>query len=479
MFGIDKNTLIKHRILLILDNNNEFVSTTELANQIECKSHATIRKICAELKDDIQENYSKKEVEFISNKHYGNKLILHTVNVQNITTLLYSKDINFEILTKLFYYKEISTYDFCTEHYLSESQLRRKIKSINEILDKYKIKVTVSDKIKLVGSEHIIIAFHFVLIYYFYSFFAKINFLDNDKELIRKTMDTLDYLNIEYDENTLKMATIMYFIISKSNELEQEFDEEYIHNYLDGIKVMEKPSFLDSLSEPHWKFLNLTLYTADLYNFEIGICDDLKKRALPNEDVIHWVDSFEKHFRKLSEAEVKYLNEILFKIVMSNETILTYNTMLMLLDTINIDDLNFRYPQYMKTFENFWNDYACDSILTNELVMIESLLICIKFVPLGEIQPIIKAYLYTNTSPLFTVYLKSSIKTRFSNKYNIEFTDTQEESDLIIVTTGNLVENIEEKNLVVIDSKISYNDYNKISDEINKFLKLEDKNIIA
>ena len=164
---------------------------------------------------------------------------------------------------------------------------------------------------------------------------------------------------------------------------------------------------------------------------------------------------------------------------MSNETILTYNTMLMLLDTINIDDLNFRYPQYMKTFENFWNDYASDSVLTNELVMIESLLICIKFVPLGEIQPIIKAYLYTNTSPLFTVYLKSSIKTRFSNKYNIEFTDTQEESDLIIVTTGNLVENIEEKNLVVIDSKISYNDYNKISDEINKFLKLEDKNIIA
>ena len=149
MFGIDKNTLIKHRILLILDNNNEFVSTTELANQIECKSHATIRKICAELKDDIQENYSKKEVEFISNKHYGNKLILHTVNVQNITTLLYSKDINFEILTKLFYYKEISTYDFCTEHYLSESQLRRQIKSINEILDKYKIKVTVSDKINL------------------------------------------------------------------------------------------------------------------------------------------------------------------------------------------------------------------------------------------------------------------------------------------------------------------------------------------
>ncbi len=477
MFGIDKNTLIKHKILLILDNNNKFVSTTELANKIKGKSHATIRKICAELKEDIKKNYTKKEVEFISNKHYGNKLILHTVNVHNITTLLYSKDINYEILTKLLYYKEISTHDFCTEHYISASQLRRKIKSINEILEKFRIKVTVSEKIKLVGSEHIIIAFHFVLIYYFYTFFAKINFIDDYKKLIKETMEILNYLKIEYDENTVKMATIMYFIIAKSNELGQKFDDEYIKNYLDGIEVLEKPSFLDVFSESHWKFLNLTLYTSDLYNFKIGISEDLKKKAVPENDVLNWVNSFENHFRKLSYAEINYLKETLFKIVMSNETILTYNTILMLLDTVDYDDLNFTYPQYMKEFENFWNEYASESSLTNELFKVESLLICIKFYGLDMIKPTIKVYLYTNTSPLFTIYLKSSIKTTFSNKYSIVFTETQEESDLTIVTTGNLIKNLEDKKLVVIDSKISHNDYNKISNEIHKILNLKKKEL--
>ena len=472
MFDINDTTLIKKEILEILDNNDSFVSTSKLSKMIDLKSHATIRKFCSELKDYIADNYSKEEVEFITNKHYGNKLILHNVNIRHITSNLFSKDLNYEILINLLHYRVMDSYKFCSEHFISESQLRRKVRDINKYLNPLDIHISVSNKIKLLGHEHSIIAFHSVTLFYFYTCLTKIHFIDNHKEYLETTKDILRYLGIKYNRGTLKLATILFFTISNSNV---ELDEEFISYYLDGINVLEKPDFIELLSDEHWKFLNLTLFVSDLYDFDINADMEYREKIIPKKDIELWLSSFEKFFRKLTDEEKKTLDNKLFVKFLSHETLLTDDSIIALFNTLDFKKIKTQYPLYMQRFNLFWNDYISKSTQSHNFLKIESFLLCILFVNFDDMLPSVKLYLDTNMPSLVANYLKVAIKSQFLNRYHIQFTNEVEDTDLIIETTGNFVENANKKVHVVIDRKISDNNYTKISDAIEKNYYLKTK----
>lgn len=154
MFGISKATWLKKDLIELLDKQDDFVSSQFLASKLTYASVETIKKMCRELKAEVEEIYQPDEAEFIIHKHHGIRFIRHTIHTQNYVDYIYSRELAYEVFMQTFLHKSIDTYDFCEAVHISESKLRRKIKEINGYMTVYGLHFSCGSTLSVEGPEH-------------------------------------------------------------------------------------------------------------------------------------------------------------------------------------------------------------------------------------------------------------------------------------------------------------------------------------
>lgn len=144
MYGISSNAWLKQSILFALEEETEFISSRELTYIVGDYSQSTIKKICRDIQEDIESLYPSDLVTLIIDQRNGIKLIRKPyVNLQKLLSTIFSAELGYELLQQLLLQRTISTIDFCNTYYISESQLRRKIKDINASLVKHDISISL------------------------------------------------------------------------------------------------------------------------------------------------------------------------------------------------------------------------------------------------------------------------------------------------------------------------------------------------
>jgi hypothetical protein len=155
MYGISSTAWLKQNILFALEEEIQFISSRELTQIVGDYSQSTIKKICRELQEEIEQTYPTDVSTLIIDQRNGIKLTRQAcINYQKLLATIFSDELGYELLQQLLLKRSISTLTFCNSHYISESQLRRKIKEINSSLKKHNIHVTLSNEITISGEEY-------------------------------------------------------------------------------------------------------------------------------------------------------------------------------------------------------------------------------------------------------------------------------------------------------------------------------------
>ena len=163
MYGISSTAWLKQNILFALEEETHFISSRELTRIIGNYSQSTIKKICRELQEELEKTYPADLATLIIDQRNGIKLLRKPfINYQKLLSSIFSAELGYELLQQLLLKRTISTLAFCNSHYISESQLRRKIKDINASLKKHKIYISLSTDITIVGEEYRLRSFFFV-----------------------------------------------------------------------------------------------------------------------------------------------------------------------------------------------------------------------------------------------------------------------------------------------------------------------------
>lgn len=134
MFGITKSLLLKRDIMYVLDDQNDFIVTSEIQNKLSYSSQSTIKKACRELQFEISELYPNQEIYIEIHKRYGVKLIQTSSKLQEFWRSFFFKDISYQIYYAVLFNKQYDFEKFCLDFHLSESTLKRKINNINSFI---------------------------------------------------------------------------------------------------------------------------------------------------------------------------------------------------------------------------------------------------------------------------------------------------------------------------------------------------------
>lgn len=473
IFGLSLITWLKRDIINILDEKTGYISSTELTQLIGYASHSTIKKACKELQDDIRKTYSIDQVELYINKHHGMKLIRHTMNMQLLMEQIISTELVYDILQAILYNRRFSTIVFCQTYHISESQLRRKIKELNSYLNAFNLHITVSNEIKITGEEYTIRTFHFIFLFLCHKQFSKIFWITNKEMYLNTSKKIANYLGLEIWNNQLEILSISLFV--NQNAIDKN---KLINSYkdpvtIDCIDVPERPDFMSNWPAADWKFMLVSLYSADFFNFNFKV--DLRKlqKIQPPNNTLRWIELFEIHFIKLDETQKTFIYEKFLKQVISTSIFELDEILISFFHSIDIKALQKLYPLYIQKFEIFWEEFSANNNkFVTDHFKIESLLTCIYIAPFNLFFQKIKIFIFSDLTYLYTNYIKERIHTYFLNHYEIIFTNIFHDADIIIGTIDFLSGTLKkDQEFIMISVIISINDLRKIDNTIKKFLK--------
>lgn len=476
MFGISNMLLLKNNILDILDYSDGYLSTIELTQQLGSVSLATVKKACTRLKTIIDSVYTEKEVEIDINRHYGVRLIRHTVTIQDITRHIFSTDLAYQILWTVLLERECSTVDFCNTHYISESQLRRKVSAINSFLANYELKISVYHKIKINGKERKIRAFHFIFLLFFHRQLSKIPYLNNYSSYITLAKKVAKHLMLETKSNQMEILGLWIFIIQNALERNKELVLSQLEkDIFKDIKMISKPNYLSRWSEFDWAYLIISIYSSDFYKLSISIDMDSIHKLVPPSNTLIWMELFEKYFMKLNDEQIKFIYEKFFRFYISETLFVPDEDIVSAFRGIDFNSLRDLYPKYWDTFEMLWNEYCSRADkFTTEFFKIDSLMTCIYLVPFSHFFPEVNVFIFSDMTKVYTKYIEEYTKTYFSNRYILHFVDSIDNADLIIGTIDLLNYSLKKNQIFVkTNLKIASQDFNNIEQAITEHLANE------
>ncbi|WP_413537269.1 helix-turn-helix domain-containing protein [Enterococcus malodoratus] len=475
MLGMDRNTVLKIQIIEILDGLQMPISLKELQEQIGYASLGTIRVNCKELQAIIDDLYTGKDysLKLRMNNGRGIQLDRFSTNLQSLTSYLYQHDLACEIIRSILAKRKISAIQFCMDNNISESKLRRKIKEINQELSDYDLYISCSAKISLKGREVDIRRFYYIFVRGLYHQFAQIDWINTDNYFLL-AQQIEDYLKLMNNPTNLEMLSFWLLItnqsLSKKGVLAFNSSEKEL---LGRFKYPKKPEFLKTWDVKEWRFFLYAIYSSLLNDFELQPKNGSRELFF-NQAVSRWIDYFSIHFRPLNGPEQKFVTRKVkqhyaaFAFFRLNDPMVEQ-----LSRSIALHKVRTQFPYYFRRFEAFWQDFTqAVPEYNRRQLRLYSFLTCVTLFSLENCLPEISVYAFSESSELFSIFIKEKINLNFKNRYHLTFVENPRDAQLIIGTSPtckNFLHDSQE--VVIIRSNITNTDYNDIEAILEKLVK--------
>lgn len=472
LLGLDKEFLLKTQLLQVLDNSDRFLTTTEIAQQISHFSVDTIQQTCRIIKDDLQDLFINNECELIISKRYGVRLTRNNITLKQLINFYAEQELSFILLQRIFHYRELTSVDFYEEHHISESTLRRKVKSININLNKYGIHITFAQKIKLTGSEFAIRSFYFSFLFLLYRQLSSLPLLDECGVFESRSLKILDYLEIHLTIKEFDVFALVYYAyehgVHSGVPFQLSEEEEIIFHQ---FHFPAKPLFLNNWSLIEWQFFLLFLYASELfhYNFGVVLKDSSISSALTESS--NWISAFQKTFQPLNIRQQKIILYSVSKYQTLSYFVFMRDEMFTLFRIVNYHDLKKSAPEYYEKFLKFWALFIKDTPqLNTNLFRLKSFTLMTNFAPLvAPLAPITIA-IYSEFSGFLSKYLMDRLTLHFKAYYKITFVESFLDADLVISTTPLHQDELLGTPLVVVEPTLNANDFFLVQQRIQKIL---------
>lgn len=475
MYGISSTAWLKQNILFALEEEIQFISSRELTQIVGDYSQSTIKKICRELQEEIEQTYPTDVSTLIIDQRNGIKLTRQpSINYQKLLATIFSSELGYELLQQLLLKRSISTVAFCNSHYISESQLRRKIKEINSSLKKHKLRITLSNEITISGEEYKLRSFFFVFLFTIHRQFSFISWIENKAAINQLSEQIVADLSLESNSQTIEILSIWVFIINSAVKygwpLTYDDSEKQI---LESFVLPKRPPLLTDWKNEDWQLLVIAIYSSDIIDFHLQVNLSSLEKVLPLQDADVWIELFEEKFLPLTDIQKEFIYKKFVKQLLANHFFEPDENSLNNFTTHYSDELKTLYPILFDKYDSLWQAFIQKtSESTYEYFRIESLLLCFYLVPKKIFFPRIKIFIRSDLTFLYTKHIEFRVSTRFCDQYFIEFTTDIHQADIILSTTSlneldDYVTNF--KNLVpiiLINSKISENDFSKIEEAL-------------
>lgn len=473
LFGLDKDFLLKNQLLQILDNSPTYISTTELAKRISGASLDTIQQVCRSIKEDLELIYPQKECQLVINQRHGIKLERQGKSFDRVLIYYGQQELAVLLLQELLLYRELISYDFLEERHISESTLRRKIKTLNQSFNNYNLHITYSQKIRLNGPEVAIRSFYFIFLFLLYRQVSNLSFIAERGYFETRGKKIQQYLKLPLTLKEIDVFALVYYAhehgVHTGIPLRLTEQEKKLFNQFD---LPSKPTFLNNWSLDDWQFFLLFLYASNLFEHDFSVKPLTTKQSINQNITNHWIQTFEAYFHLLTSKEKELISQMVTKTLLFNFFIKIENDLFHLFSLIDFDTFNEQDPHYAYHFQLFWEDF-CVKVpeLNYDYFRLISLMLAVNFAPLDVRLYSIKIFVYSEFSTLFANYIKERLVMQFKTQYDITFTAKIEEAELIISTLP--LSNLEIKNIprVIIRPFLSANDFIRIDTKIQELIE--------
>ncbi|MHC5267704.1 helix-turn-helix domain-containing protein [Enterococcus sp. LJL98] len=473
LFGLDKEFVAKNIILHLLDNSS-YLTTKEITSFIAPMgkiSLDTIQSICRKLKEDISKLYTIDECQLIIEPGLGLKLVRKKGNLKRVLDYYANQELSFILLQRLLQHREVISIDFLEEQHISESTLRRKIKAINVSLNKYKIHITYSHRIKLTGNETAIRSFHFHFLVSTHRQLEKLlpenEYFQLEKNVINILRASKQSLNPR-DIYTFKLA---FFAFETGVLAKKIFLSEKQKEIINQFSIPEKPSFLNYWSVEDWSFFITFVYASDYIEYDLITRLNRKNNNVFQAEGDSWIFLFESRFRKLKKNEKKIVYQTIQKSFIMDDFFSITDELFLLLRIVSFEEIAISHPIYYRKFLLFWdNIIATNNFPINKNFQLVSLLLIILFEPLSGHLPVFNIAIYSEQSTLFSNYLANLLKISFTKKYHLIFTPDFKKADVILSTVPLIEEECLGKKSLIINSILSKKDLELVEQTFNSLL---------
>ena len=471
MLGFNKITYLKLEIINLLEKQTNYISSLNLTEELQLSSQSTIKKICQELQFDIQNLYEPDQFEMIINQRHGIKFIRqeHIGNLKLIEFII-SNDLAYEIIQELCLKRTVNTTQFCLEKHVSLSQLRRKIKTINQSFNQINLHISIATNMKITGEEFQIRTLFFGILFFVHRKITNMNWISNTFEYRKQTQKIFDYLELNINNAYLEIIAIAYFINSNSIINNYNLGEAINNNpYFKKVIIKEKPKFLSHWSDSEWKFMILSIFIFDPSITESIInLDSLNEMIIPS-NASKWLKAFENKFTVINEKQKKLIYFHFYKHLVSKQILEIDDFILKLLHQFDYEFIKKSYPLYLNKFNRAWQVFNndADSFFLTDYFKSECLILSFTLLPPQTYFPEVKLYLYTEHAAPLNAYIEEQIKTYFSNRFYLEFVQNQNIAQIVITTEGSLnLHTLSKTPVVAIGLNVLKKDLDKIEKQL-------------
>jgi hypothetical protein len=435
MDKLNSKILLKIKIIEILSNESTYLSTQQLTERLGNISVNTVRLTCLELQQDFEKLYTEEEAKLIISTRHGIQLLRKDINIQLLVEDFFMNDLSYKIYQALFLHKEVSTLDFCEQHFISKSTLARYLKRLNRLLAKRQLRISLSDKMILLGPISKIRSNYQYYFFMVHRRLDRLTWFPNTDKYLKKTKKILAHLNIDVSQNKLEALGLMTLIFEQTAKHYGSVSlEEPSMQYHSFYQFTKKPTFLTDWSEEDWQF-----FTLSLYSLNIGAPNSfIEKKAtrIFKKDIDIWLTTFEKYLRPLTSQEKTLLAAKLDQQIQFHSMFLLNNLLLSILGLQNFGSFNDDFPMYHQQFELFWEKLTqkATRFKNSDYHKLTSFLACTAIIDPTMFNPTIKLFIHSESFSLHKTFMEKRIN-YFLSQYNVLFVSDYQDAQLIISTT--------------------------------------------
>lgn len=102
MLEIQKNFLLKIKIIELLDNHPAYLSVRQITDLIPDATFNAVKLACSELREEFDMLYQPEQIELIVNPRKGMKLIRKGKNIHTLIEHVITESLTYKIICQVF-----------------------------------------------------------------------------------------------------------------------------------------------------------------------------------------------------------------------------------------------------------------------------------------------------------------------------------------------------------------------------------------
>ncbi len=466
-----KNQFLYHDIIIILDNEKEFITMQELTKKIDHSSPHAIKDACHRLQEKISELYVPDQLELIISVRNGVKLKRQNTNLRKLMASFNEESTAFHLLLEILSKCHLSAQAYCQENYISRSTLFRYKQKANELIDHFGVsdaKVIISDDIKITGSESLLRIFHYFILTSTYD--SCETFTDWEK-MIQQTETIFEYLALNFDQTKVHHIAIWTYVCQKAIDQDHLLPkDDPILPDLTHYEFQAKPAFLTDWQEADWQFYLLFLYA--LVYMPVGQAVTLKDTSFCQKMCTAWFDTFEKNYFSLSIEQKENYTDVLQRQLQCCRMTQFIDHPSIWVEIPREENIKEIFPIYYQKYQQFWAEFATNSNFDPALIGFKSFSFydCVSLTKLSYFIATVSICVVTETTQFHNKFIEEMIRT-YCGIMKIDFVADYQKADLIVSSTAFVDELRQDQQLLNIRTSPSKQDFERIFQVIQTISK--------